>query len=474
VVAAAVLGACSKAPSTPLEAELNGVVVQSSVSVEPTYRKDIHDYNVWCAEGENTVTLTAQGGGELPRAYVSKWGSEDREVAAQATTLTATVEPGELLNVGSYHFRCLPADFPRLKAEGEIPGGAWVAIGLIESRDTAHDQSNPRLGEYAAILDHHGAVVWYQKANTPVNVTPVDAGHVAWFSDTAQMGMNLDPNKAFEIHSLTGDHVQLVRGPDGWAVDFHELQFKDGKMYGIVTQIREEQAGYDARVIIDGIAEITPGHEALLFDSSDHLDPLETDRGVIPIDVPVVEPVHMNSVQVLENGDFLVCSRNLNEVFLVSGKTKKVTWRMRGDGAAPIRGNLDGAVVLNVPESDRFRNAHDARLNTDGTLSVFDNHTASPLNARVGVYLLDIAKAEASAVLLRSGDNPSNSVGSARSFNKGFVVSWGSSISPLVEMLDKDGLLLFSVRGDGGMLTYRAIPVEKSFFDADVLRGSVK
>ena len=474
IAAAAVLSSCAASISTTVAAELQGVVIDATVSVEPAFRPDIHDYNVWCEDGQNTVSVSLRSAGELPEAYVSKRGSDNREVKSQNGVLKAQIAPGDLLNVGAYHFRCLPADFPRLTISGEIPGGAWVAMGLIESRFTDHDKSNPRLGEYAVIVDHHGAVVWYQKVDTPMNVTPVDRDRIAWLADTARLGVNLDPNITFEIHSFTSDDVELVRGPAGWAVDFHELQFQNGKIYGIVTQTRDNQPGYDARVVIDGIAEITPGHETLLFDSSEHIDPSETDRGVLPLDPPLVEPVHMNSVQVLENGDFLVCARNLNEVFLVSSKTKKVAWRIRGAGAPVVQGNTDGAVLLSVPQSDLFRQAHDARLAADGTLSIFDNHTGTPFNARVIVYKLDLDRGEASAVSVRSSENRSDSVGSARVFQDGFVVSWGNRLAPLVELVEKSGVSLFSVRGEGGVVTYRAIPVAKDFFDADTLRRSVK
>ncbi len=474
IAVAAILGACSTSNPATVALVLEGVLVDAAVSVEPAFRPDIHDYNVWCEDGQNTVSISLASGEELPEAQISKWGSEDRTVKTRDGAVRAQLSPGDLLSVGAYHFRCLPTDFPRLSIDGEIPGGAWVAMGLIESRFTNHDTSNPRLGEYAVVIDEHGAVVWYQKVDTPMNVTPVDRDRIAWLSDTAQMGVNLDPNKTFEVHSFTSEKVSAIRGPAGWAVDFHELEFKDDKIYGIVTQTRDNQPGYDARVVIDGIAELTPGHEALLFDSSEHIDPLETDRGVLPLDPPLVEPVHMNSVQVLDNGDFLVCARNLNEVFLVSNKTKKVAWRIRGAGSPPVQGNKDGAVLLNVPQGDLFRQAHDARLAADGTLSIFDNHTGTPSNARVVLYQLDLARGEASAVSYRSSENRSDSVGSARVFQDGFVVSWGDRLSPLVEMVEKSGESLFSVRGEGGVITYRAIPVAKDFFDADTLRRSVK
>jgi hypothetical protein len=452
--------------------KLDGVAITASADVTPAWRTDTYDYNVWCENDSEEITVSWTGGSD-PRVRELS-GGEYRDLEHRSGEVRATLQVGDALVVGPYSWRCMPIDMPHLEVTGRLENAGWAVMGLFKARDAAIDETAPSgsQGGWVVITDENGAVVWYKRVETPMNPTRVDATHLAWFEDRAMLGVNIDPAATFRVESLDGTQSSELLAPEGWNIDFHELQRADNAWWVIGTQVRENVEGYKGRVIVDGVLRLDGG---FTWAHTDHIAAAETQNTPFPAaDGEMTEPVHMNSLQVQANGDVLVGARELNEVFMIDATTSKIRWRLRGRGASPVSENRDGAVVLNVAEDEKFSHLHDARLWADGTLSVFDNRSDTQQRARVAVYAIDEKSATAHLIWSRNGVTTSTACGMVRRAGEHWMVSWGSSAAPLLEELDQDGVSVFSLEGDGTVMTYRANVEGRDAFSRDVLREAVR
>jgi hypothetical protein len=464
--------ATSCSGGTDREEQLAQVKVEATADITPVFRPDTYDYNVWCENDSEQITVTWEESA-TPRVQLLT-GGEYRDIPHENGEVTTTIHVGDALVVGLYAWRCMPIDMPRLQPEGRLTESGWAVMGLFKARDAALDDNQTRdsQGGWVTIVDENGAIVWYKRAETPMNPTRVDANRVAWLEDRAKNGVNIDPAVTFRIESLDGSETSELEAPEGWSIDFHELERAENEWWVIGTQIRENVEGYTGRVVIDGVLKLD---DSFTWKHTDHILASETQNVPFPsIDGPVNDPVHMNSVQVQQNGDVLVGARELNEVFMIDRSSSKVRWRLRGRGAKPVAEHSDGAAVLSIAESERFSHPHDARLWDDGTLSVFDNRSDTMERARVAVYKIDEQTGSAQLVWSRTGTSTSTACGMVRRVGDHWLVSWGSSAAPLLEELDRDGVSVFSLRGDGTVMTYRANVEDRAAFSRLVLREAVR
>jgi hypothetical protein len=157
---------------------------------------------------------------------------------------------------------------------------------------------------------------------------------------------------------------------------------------------------------------------------------------------PPFDYFHINSIEVEPNGNFLLSARNTHAVYEIDRKTKKVLWRLGGK-----KSNFKlGAGV-------RFAWQHDARRQADGTITIFDNGAAPPVEKFSRVLVVRADTGTMRATLVRSYHHPRRLLapfeGNAQFLPNGnIVVGWGAW--PYVSELSRSGALLFDAYfGDG-------------------------
>ncbi|KAI1331511.1 Arylsulfotransferase-domain-containing protein [Xylariaceae sp. FL0255] len=90
-------------------------------------------------------------------------------------------------------------------------------------------------------------------------------------------------------------------------------------------------------------------------------------RGQGPFDFPWPHDLwHMNSVEKLPDGNFLVSSRHLHSIFLLDGKSAEVKWVLGGKRSHFRDVTENGSGI--------FRWQHNARLTAPNRITLFDNH----------------------------------------------------------------------------------------------------
>jgi hypothetical protein len=458
--------------------------------ITPAFQPDIHDYAARCTAGDNSFALDALG---MPGTTVAIDGTFQTQRATAVVTKTnddaAVITVTGATGSDSYWIRCLPADFPPLTVDrpGQ-PSPGWYLVA------NAFNPPDP-WAEYVMILDEHGTPVWYRSASTgAIDFKRLSSGQLAWIIPTGG-AFGLSRDGSYEIHNLDGSLVRTVKTTLG-PTDHHDLVPLPNGNYLLVTYVQRALAAGESSSCHDGnlpftpetatgavdsvIEEVSPaGASVWSWNSGEHVAPAET---TVPAcfpgagGSPVLDPVHINSVDVMPNGDVLASARHLDALLRISKTTKKVVWKLGGTST-----NKDGAQILtyrNDPEAGLARQ-HDAKMMANGDISVFDNHTSFPFApmtgaARAAEYSIDTASG--TATLVRSQPRPdgffSGAVGSSQWLNDGGVlVGWGALIPAFTEFA-ADGTAQYSVGFPVGHFTYRALKEPPSSFSIDVLRAT--
>ncbi len=456
----------------------------SPLTLRPDFSPSIYDYAVVCSPGTNALTLdmTAIAGGavSLSGPVTTSWAPSASVPVSLTENQAAVVLAQDATGfTQQYWIRCLPHDFPlvvpsRHPAAGN-PTPGWYLIG-----NAFVDAAS---GPYAMIVDANGTPIWYHRTTTdeanPTVVTPLPDSTVGitttsnpsigtlYFLETGTtraittVGIPLNNH---ELLLLPNGDFMLISYPNRTGVDLTGLS-----TYGPNSTIR------------DCAVQEVDAQGNLVWDwrASNHTDPVK--ESVAPThagtDADPADVYHCNSVDVSGDGDVLISFRNMNSVLLVSKTTGNVVWKL---GGTPY--NKDGAQILTIqgdPEG-AFYLQHDARFQSNGDISLFDDHSAAaavPGVARGVEYALDLCAGTAHVVWQYQGAANSAFLGSFRRYADGTnLIGWGDYTGPAnlvfteVDAIGNDVLDMSFV--NQGNSSYRAEKVPIGTFDIDVLRGT--
>jgi hypothetical protein len=157
---------------------------------------------------------------------------------------------------------------------------------------------------------------------------------------------------------------------------------------------------------------------------------------------------HLNSLQLLPNGNLLISSRNTWSVYEISTRTKRVRWTLGGKYNQ-----------FKMGPRTRFEWQHDARLN-GSTLTLFDDAASPQEEAQSSAKVMHLNLAARSVTLVRryTHDPPllSPAQGSAQLLPSGDVfVGWGSV--PDFSEYSASGRQIFTGSFALGTTSYRAL-----------------
>ena len=120
-----------------------------------------------------------------------------------------------------YYLRCLPEDFPEYEYTRERPGGPKHFAMQLRN-------------QYGAIFDSRGVPVWFYKASgEPDNIQVLDDKTVA-FDPVDQISYQTGD---YEVRTLGGRLLRVVRGANGAAADIHEILLRPNGNYVIGAQV---------------------------------------------------------------------------------------------------------------------------------------------------------------------------------------------------------------------------------------------
>jgi Arylsulfotransferase (ASST) len=155
---------------------------------------------------------------------------------------------------------------------------------------------------------------------------------------------------------------------------------------------------------------------------------------------------HINSVQKLADGNYLVSARNTHAVYEIDGKTGAVLWRLGGKKSTFAMG-----------KGTAFAWQHDAREQPDGTITIFDDEAAPAVGKQSRAIQVRLNVQSKTATLVRAYTTGvlASSQGNVQILSNGdFFVGWGAV--PRMTEFSPAGKVVFDATFSKGDDSYRA------------------
>jgi hypothetical protein len=329
-----------------------------------------------------------------------------------------------------------------------------TAPGLIFlAPKKAVDQAGPM------ILDNRGNVVWFHPLDTH-GVTDFRVQRyrgrpvLTWWRGETAKGIG---NGRYVVYDDSYRLVANVTAGHGLSGDIHEFLItpRNTALFTVYHRMKYDLSALGGRrdgSIEEGVVQevsIRTGRVLFEWHSFPQVAPDESYEAVPKDDTPY-DYFHINAIDPLNDGTFLVSARHTHAIYKIRRRDGKVLWRLGGKKSD-----------FELGRRAAFAWQHDIRQQRDGTLTLFDNGAEHPnprLHSRVLVLRVD--ERRRTATLIRSYAHPrpllSTSQGNAQFLPDGHVfVGWGSN--EYVTEFDRKGRVLLDVRfGSGGADSYRA------------------
>jgi len=285
------------------------------------------------------------------------------------------------------------------------------------------------------ILDNRGQVVWFRPLDTH-GVSDFRAQRyrgnpvLTWWRGRAPMGVGTG---RYVIYDDTYRKIAEVRAGHGYAGDIHDFVItrRNTALFPIYHQLPVDLSsvgGPKEGRIFDGIfQEVNIKTGRVLFEW--HSWPaVGLDESYAPAPKPPAEGkkappydyFHINSVELERNGNYLISARNTHTVYEIDGKTGKILWRLGGKKSS-----------FEMGAGTNFEWQHDARRQANGTITIFDNGAAPPIEKFSRILVVRANAQTKRATLVRSYSHPKRLLapfeGNAQFLSDGHVfVGWGA------------------------------------------------
>ncbi|HSZ14082.1 MAG TPA: arylsulfotransferase family protein [Solirubrobacteraceae bacterium] len=319
------------------------------------------------------------------------------------------------------------------------------------------------VGQYGPmILDEHGGLVWF-KAISPAGARAADfrvqqyEGRpvLTWWQDPLVVGS--DHTAGEVIANGAYQTVAVVRAGNGYQPDLHEFEITP-QGTGLITiydaiacnlsAVGGPRDGAVADTLLQEI-DLRTGLVMYEWHSLDHVSLRDSYNSAAP--TSLAEPYdyfHINSIDVEQDGDLLVSSRNTWAAYDVSAKTGQVRWQL---------GGRRSSFALGPGAATAWQ--HDARQQPNGAITFFDNGAFPKVHTQSRAIELTLNEAKMTAALARSYDhrNPlvAGSQGNVQALADGdWMVGWGQA--GYVSEANAAGQVLFNAHLPPSWESYRA------------------
>jgi EmrB/QacA subfamily drug resistance transporter len=256
--------------------------------------------------------------------------------------------------------------------------------------------------------------------------------------------------------------VAKIEGKDGWVLTLHSMVIQGN--YAWVTANKNIRAnlspygGVSSGVYVDSAVQkydLRTGRLVYTWRASDHI-PIASGQTQPPPNGFPWDAYHINSVSLAPGGRVLVSMRNTWTGYLIDPRSGRIVWQLGGRHS-----------TFRIPSKAQFRWQHDIEMESNGVVSLFDNHCCEITGA--GEYLpakapsrglafqLDPAKRSATPITEYTHGTTFHSqyMGNVEKLPTGDVfVGWGQV--PYISAFTKRGKPLFDGAFPEPNMTYRA------------------
>jgi hypothetical protein len=266
----------------------------------------------------------------------------------------------------------------------------------------------------------------------------------------------------------SGNLVNQYFTPSGFALDIHDLTvLEDGSYYilgrdHITIDMSQYVPGGDtnATLVAHTIHHMDASdNELWRWNSFDHYDILDVDDNV-DLTLHTIDWTHCNSVEVDDDGNIILSTRNFNEITKINRQTGEIIWRLGG--------KKNQFQFIN--DTRGFGRQHDARRHSNGNLILFDNgHFLTPQYSSFIEYDLDEDSLTATLIRRYTRDESifTLSRGAVQELpNENILISWGENINPYITEINTDESIEFELVLPSLVHKYRAyrFPWQTNYF----------
>ena len=304
------------------------------------------------------------------------------------------------------------------------------------------------------ILDPQGRLLWFEPRKQSAYNLQVETYQgnpvLTWWEGKwlGSGGEDVIVNQSYRT-------VAVVQAAEGYSSDLHEFQItpQGTALIDIYQPVRSNLSsvgGSTSGTALDCIIQeidIRTGRLLWEWHALGHV-PLSASYTGAPSNTSAYDFFHINSIQELPDGNFLVSSRSDWAVYEISRRTGNIIWELGGKHSS-----------FRMGPGTNFEWQHDAHLNPDGTLTLFDDAGSPQEEPQSSAKTLQINTDTMTATLVHAfRHNPGLSSSLAGSIqllpNHNVFVAWGSE--PEFSEYTPGGGLLLDGRFPLGVYSYRA------------------
>jgi hypothetical protein len=290
----------------------------------------------------------------------------------------------------------------------------------------------PNNGQQAGpmILSAQGKIVWFRPVSQNDEATDlaVQRYHgqpvLTWWQGQVVAGRGEGTDMILDRSYRT---VAEVHAGEGYDTDLHEFKITP-EGTALVTSFNAVKAnltsvgGSAHGSVFDCIVQevdIATGQVLWEWHALGHVPISDSYMGTPPSGAPY-DYFHVNSIQQLRNGNLLITARNTWGVYEIDRATGRIVWQLGGKSSS-----------YKLAPGAQFSWEHDAELQPNGTVSVFDDADSPKEEKESRAIVLKLDRRTMTASLLRSyTHNPSvlsGSQGNMQVLPDGAVfVGWGA------------------------------------------------
>ncbi len=368
----------------------------------------------------------------------------------------------------AYSYVTAPTLHPPMIRSTQRAASGQLAPGYIFTTNFYNLNEPPIVGQSGPlILDNNLQPVWFQPVPERVAAanlslqTYQSKPALAWWQGRVT---NTGATETGE-DVVIDQHYQAVarlKATDGWVLTLHEFLISGEDAWvtankNIPMDLSKYGGAYNGALVDSAVQEYNLKTGKLLrnWDALEHI-PLSEAQASLPTNGFPWDAYHVNAIDLTGNGTFLVSMRNTWGAYLIDIATGRIEWTLGGKRSSFKFG--PGAA---------FQWQHDARLEGDSTVTMFDDHccqltgggTSVPATgpSRGLVLKLDQGAHTATLVSQYKGEDEFESeyMGDTQPLANGNVfVGWGSE--PYLSEYSRSGKLLLQGELPGPDLTYRA------------------
>jgi hypothetical protein len=321
--------------------------------------------------------------------------------------------------------------------------------------------SGPGPGQYGALIfNPQGRLVWFGR--TPNGEVAEDLSVQRyrgqddltwWQGKVLSIGFGQGEDVVVD-HSYRS--VATVRAGNGDSADLHDFQIAPHgvayiTVYNLMRCDLSAVGGRRDGALVDGAVQAVDMATGLVrweWHSVDHIDVRES-HAPAPTNAAPWDWFHINSLDPERDGRLLVSARSTWAVYQLDASSGQVLWRFGGKASSFAMGS-----------GTQIAWQHDARLQPDGTLTLFDNGSNPRVHFQSRALRVRLDLEHRTATLVSSYEHPGSPVvadsqGNAQTLAGGAtVIGWGSV--PALSELSPSGSLLLDAHLPPGTASYRA------------------